>query len=141
MMERIKKEEEMRKKKEQEDSLTLEQTKEQVNWIFMVYIHVFEKCSSFSLWILYIHLFCMSRTKYTIMGKMCNLFFFLFAAIIFLRFKEFLFFYQTILDNFCLLNILRYIKVITKKAINLILTKITAWTYGINFDSCGLLLT
>lgn len=37
-MERIKKEEEMRKKKEQEDSLTLEQTKEQVNWIFMVYI-------------------------------------------------------------------------------------------------------
>ena len=30
MMERIKKEEEMRKKKEQEDSLTLEQTKEQV---------------------------------------------------------------------------------------------------------------
>lgn len=31
MMERIKKEEEMRKKKEQEDSLTLEQTKEQVN--------------------------------------------------------------------------------------------------------------
>lgn len=49
MMERIKKEEEMRKKKEQEDSLTLEQTKEQVNGIFMVYIHVFEKCSSFSL--------------------------------------------------------------------------------------------
>lgn len=41
-MERIKKEEEMRKKKEQEDSLTLEQTKEQVNsicrFIFMCFL-------------------------------------------------------------------------------------------------------
>lgn len=39
MMERIKKEEEMRKKKEQEDSLTLEQTKEQVKTVNKGNIH------------------------------------------------------------------------------------------------------
>lgn len=94
----------MRKKKEQEDSLTLEQTKEQVNWILMVYIHVFYKNSSFSLWILYISFFYVSRSKFAKMGKFVI---FYICGDHFLSFKEFLLANNTGYD-FCLLNILRF---------------------------------
>ena len=50
-LERMRKEQELRKKKEKEDSLTLEQTKEQVLWLIIVYLKAFQ-VMTLEIWLL-----------------------------------------------------------------------------------------